>query len=134
MRRLATFWRTNYSDTTEADRFDAIASLISRHTPELAECEHGALKGRCLVDLCEGEDFESGDLINRAQSVADQCDDENQPVRGIFNLANNRDPLTDAINMHSFTAQDFRDLVAYAWVGARVLKAAGVESPHLHRT
>jgi len=37
-------------DYARSGRLHAIAGLIERHWPELAECEHGALAGRC--DIC----------------------------------------------------------------------------------
>ncbi len=110
MRKLADFWRNYYDDQKEAGRLDAIAGLLSRHLPELAECEHGALRGRCTVDPCEIENFESDHVVNRAVDVRDQvCDSIT---------------LAESIFIHSFTAEDFRALLDFAWIGARVSAVA----------
>jgi hypothetical protein len=99
---------------TEATRYRsgrllAIAGLLNRHHAELAECEHGALKGRCEEDGCEREDFEFSHVVNKATRV------EKHTTVGRT--------LEESVDTMYFTAADFRDLTRLAWVGARVLAA-----------
>lgn len=95
---------------SRASRLHDVAGLLNRHIPELAECEHGQLKGRCEHDPCELQDFESDHVVNRAVDVRDQCSEW-------FTLE-------EAINAHMFSAEDFAELTRLAWVGARVLDVA----------
>ena len=97
---------------SRAGRLLAIAGLIHRHHAEMAECEHGALRGRCEVDGCEVENFESDHVVNRAVDVRDL-------VGCSFTLA-------EAMEQHGFTHEDFSELLRLAWIGARV---AAVASP-----
>ena len=95
---------------SRAGRLLAIAGLIHRHHAEMAECEHGALRGRCEVDGCEVENFESDHVVNRAVDVRDQVG---------YGMS-----LSEAIEAHSFDASDFQELTRLAWIGARVAAAA----------
>ena len=99
-------------DSARRGRLHTIADFIERHHTELAECEHGALRGRCTEPDCEPENFEADHVVNRAQDVAALSGDMG---------------LVPAIDAHSFSDADFRDLLALAWIGARVSAIRGEE-------